>query len=123
MRADRWQTGDCAVYAHALIETRPALRLGAVRGRGDSYLHFFAHDDMHAYDSRGSHELPYTEVWDSAFRNYFPASAAGVMGFRCELDLDLYAFGLSKGERELLPLARQHMRRHARQISTERNAS
>lgn len=112
MRADRWQTGDCGAYAWALILARPALRLGAVRGRHDSYLHFFAHDDTHAYDSRGRHELPYTEVWDSAFRDYFPAGAAESMGFRCELDLDPVTFGLSKGERELLPLARRHMRRH-----------
>lgn len=116
MRADRWQTGDCAIYATALIERYPHLRLGAVvhdwARWGRSWLHFFAHDDTTAYDSRGSHPLPYREAWDSALRDYFTDEDAESMGFECITDLDMAEFGLSEGERELVPLARAHMRRH-----------
>lgn len=113
MRADRWQTGDCGIYAMALIEARPGLRFGAVFGRHGSALHFFAHDDTHAYDSTGASPLPYVRVWDSACRDYFPADAAGSMGFRCVLDLNPADFGdISEAEREALPAARRHIRRH-----------
>lgn len=117
MRADRWQTGDCGVYATALMEEHPHLRLGAIiddscgRQRR-SWLHWFAHDDTTAYDSRGAHPLPYRQVWDSAAREFFTEEEAGSMGLECVTDLDPADFGLSPGERELIPLARAHMRRH-----------
>jgi hypothetical protein len=112
MRSDRWQTGECGVYAYALMAADPALRFGAVLGEGQHVpgraLHFFAHDDTHAYDSRGAHPLPYREVWDSAFRRYFTPQDA-----RCVTDLNPADFGELTGYQALaLPDARRHIRRH-----------
>lgn len=52
---DRWQHGDCGVYAAALIrEAGGGLRLGILTQQRDPlWIHCFAHDDEWAYDSRG----------------------------------------------------------------------
>jgi hypothetical protein len=63
----RWQTGECGTYAWALRLLRPGLRIGVLGNLDDpdsgfDVAHFFAHDDTHAYDSLGRHELPYLGV-------------------------------------------------------------
>lgn len=116
MRADRWQTGDCGVYAVALIRSYPQLRLGTIINQGTApghALHFFAHDEHRAYDSRGQHPLPYLSVWDSAAGDYFSPESAARLGFRCVLNASLESFGpLNHAETAKLPAAHQHIRRH-----------
>lgn len=67
----RWQRGECAEYALALIKENPHLRFGVLGesdlGDGDasegwSERHCVAHDDDYAYDSAGRHPLPYRGV-------------------------------------------------------------
>ena len=107
------------MYALALIEADPRLRLGAVSaGDGDvengHALHWFAHDDHWAYDSTGRYPLPYVRVWDSVFHCYFPPEFAAAQGFRCVLDIDPSTGGALTGEdAEALPAARRHIRRNA----------
>ena len=52
---DEWQDENCGLYAQALMQLKPGLRLGIIGG-GE---HMFAHDDHYAYDSLGRHPLPY----------------------------------------------------------------
>jgi hypothetical protein len=70
----RWQQGQCGTYALALMRMQPGLRLGVSgiteNGDGDASggwrpVHFYAHDDAHAYDSAGRHPLPYHGVHGS----------------------------------------------------------
>lgn len=49
----RWTGGDCGTYAHALTEMNPDLRVGTVNGG----IHFFAHNETHAWDANGQHRL------------------------------------------------------------------
>jgi hypothetical protein len=59
---ERWQFGQCATYARALMRMRPGLKFGAMgvgSGQHKYPTHYFAHDDRHAYDSAGRHPLPY----------------------------------------------------------------
>lgn len=57
-----YQQGLCGTYAATLIHMNPHLRLG-VAGQstegGWNPTHYYAHDDTYAYDSLGSHPLPY----------------------------------------------------------------
>ncbi len=75
---DRWQGGECGTYATALQRTRPSLMIGAAGGGpGDDeedwdVEHFFAHDQTHAYDSTGRHELPYSGRWQHSILNINP---------------------------------------------------
>lgn len=57
----RWQHAHCGTYARQLQVLRPDLRIGMAYDpeRGKMYHHYFAHDDEHAYDSLGIHDLPY----------------------------------------------------------------
>lgn len=64
-----WQQGMCDTYAMALIRLFPYLRLGAITESYESdgdpcelERHWFAHDDQHAYDSLGRHNLPYLGI-------------------------------------------------------------
>lgn len=59
-----WQRGGCIEYAHALRQKFPHLNAGIISTPGDEddWQHIFVHDDTHAYDSAGSHPLPYTGV-------------------------------------------------------------
>jgi hypothetical protein len=66
-----YQQGKCGTYAVGLLGLRPGLRLGVAghteNGAGDasegwSPAHYFAHDDVHAWDSAGQHDLPYLGV-------------------------------------------------------------
>ena len=59
----RWQQGECEVYAIALIRAFPDLRFATLTNE-DRQAHYVAHDDTHAYDSAGSHPLPYRGVHD-----------------------------------------------------------
>ena len=65
---DRWQQGLCGTYAVALLRAHPQLRLGVLGqsepGGGWRLTHFVAHDATHAYDSAGTHPLPYRGVHD-----------------------------------------------------------
>ncbi len=75
---DRWQGGECGTYATALQRMRPGLMIGAAGGgSGDDeedwdVEHFFAHDQTHAYDSTGRHELPYSGRWQHSILNINP---------------------------------------------------
>ena len=75
---DRWQGGECGTYATALQQMRPGLMIGAAGGGpGDDeedwdVEHFFAHDQTHAYDSTGRHELPYSSRWQHSILNINP---------------------------------------------------
>lgn len=118
MTVSHWQHRDCGVYAKALTDADPGLRIGAVAGphsdpAAGHALHWFAHDDTHAYDSRGSHRLPYISVWDSAARDWFPPEHHKAHGFRQVLDVDRAHFGDLTGEQAaLLPAARRHIRQN-----------
>jgi 8-oxo-dGTP diphosphatase len=68
----RWMHGHCGTYAHALRQLDPSLRIGIV-GTGPEddpqYVepeHYFAHDDRHAYDASGRHQLPYAAEFAAA---------------------------------------------------------
>ncbi len=54
----KWQQGLCGTYACALQREYPELRFGYL----DDGAHFFAHDDVYAYDSLGRHPLPYRGI-------------------------------------------------------------
>jgi hypothetical protein len=114
-----WQHRDCGVYAKALTDADPGLRIGAVAGPHSNpaeghALHWFAHDDTHAYDSLGRHKLPYVNVWDSAYHGYFPPESHERMGFRQVLDVPPHHFGELTGEQsKMLPAARRHIREKA----------
>lgn len=62
-KRDRWSTGECGTYACAVMKNRPGTQLGAAGhlNPDDTFeiQHFFAHDETHAYDSSGTHPLPY----------------------------------------------------------------
>jgi len=122
-----WQHRDCGVYADALREADPSLRLGAVAGphsdpaKGHA-LHWFAHDDTHAYDSRGAHPLPYVpRVWDSAAFDWTPPEHNEAMGHRVVLDVNPQ-FGYcpdcrrnhndDRPDPHMMSLARRHIREH-----------
>jgi hypothetical protein len=65
----RWQQGECGTYACAVMRAKPGTKLGvagyANEGgpeHGWEPQHFFAHDETHAYDSLGTHPLPYRGI-------------------------------------------------------------
>lgn len=105
---DRWQTGQCGIYALALMRAHPGLRLGALsETQEDGWLpfHFFAHDDAYAYDSAGRHRLPYLGLEGQADA--------------CELEIGpLSWWGIPddesgpEGHDSALEDAREHIRRH-----------
>ena len=62
---ERWQFGQCATYARALMQMKPGLKFGVMGvGSGEHKYptHFFAHDNRYAYDSAGRHPLPYRGI-------------------------------------------------------------
>jgi len=113
-----WQHRDCGVYAKALTDADPSLRIGAVAGPHSDpstghALHWFAHDDTHAYDSRGEHPLPYISVWDSLRNDYFPDEEHESRGHRQVLDVPVGHFGdLTDEQNQMLPAARKHIRQN-----------
>ena len=113
-----WQHRDCGVYAKALTDADPSLRIGAVAAPHSDpatghALHWFAHDDTHAYDSRGTHPLPYISAWDSVRNDYFPPEEHERRGFRQVLDVPVEHFGdLTEEQKQMLPAARRHIREH-----------
>ena len=102
----RWQQGGCYTYAHALVQLNPQLRLGALgRDEESAGSHLFAHDDTHAYDSAGRHDLPYH----------------GVNGSLRHAELDVGPDWYDYPDEEDLPAAIDHARRNG--ILTGRFAS
>jgi hypothetical protein len=59
----QFQQGQCGTYAHTLQRARPSLKIGLAGDIEDDnsfpWQHVFAHDETHAYDSLGTHPLPY----------------------------------------------------------------
>lgn len=103
----RWQQGQCAAYAVALVDAHPDLRFAVIgqteNGDGDATggwreRHAFAHDDHYAYDSAGRHPLPYLGIearcdlleLDSDPEDY---------GYRDEFDDETFAAALAHANR------------------------
>lgn len=58
----RWQQGGCLGYAIALLRLRPDLQFGSLYDDEGIAQHHFAYDERFAYDSTGSHPLPYLGI-------------------------------------------------------------
>ena len=61
---DPFQHGGCIEYAHALKQRFPHLQLGTLTTPDDEddWQHVFMHDGRNAYDSAGTHPMPYHGV-------------------------------------------------------------
>jgi hypothetical protein len=82
-----WMEGECADYAHALLDLRPDLRIGFhVHPDVPWPAHAFAHDDHYAYDGAGRHPLPYERP---GFRSVHDRTGEDLATIMADYDEDL----------------------------------
>ncbi len=94
---DPFQHGACIEYAHALKQRFPHLQLGTltIPDDEDDWQHVFMHDGENAYDSAGTHPMPYH-------------GPAGQWEPHYDADFDWY----DEPDPDLLDAAHKHIERH-----------